>query len=403
MAVQAGSAAGDQVVIRLHNDRSDVETSIPVSPALAALCAYADAWAREESRRDDATLTFSSTLAAMVAGEHPLCGWLRLHLALRGSAAAVVTKGRAFPGLSVPTGRLTTTHSFRRALEQATRLARHRTLDVRHLMAAYPVVKDYHAGDFLASESIAAPGVLRSRSICSGRTPPRPLNGRIRAAGAGSAAAALPARFGPRALDLLGVGREVEAFSMLIAARTAMPLSIGVFGAWGFGRATSWHAWRSASRRWRRLAPAAGVPASHRTGPVQCLALQRRRCRGEPGRPDSSQSAFRAPREQRRPRARRADALAQVAAHDREWRALQSQADAAAAEESRLRDEWRRITAEHDATVQRTADQLTAAQASVAAAERLSTMRSRLRRVPSTARGARHPRRRRSSWSPTRF
>src|SRR5262245_27371384 len=85
----------------------------------------------------------------MVAGNHPLCGWLRLHLALRGSAPEVVTKGRPYEGLQLPTARLTTTHSFRRALRQAAELARDRTLDVKYMMAAYPVVKSYHAGDFI--------------------------------------------------------------------------------------------------------------------------------------------------------------------------------------------------------------------------------------------------------------
>src|SRR3954462_2715033 len=91
VAAQTGSAVGDHIVITLFDDRSDIETPVAVSAELAALLAYADAWAREESREDAATLTFSSTLAAMVAGAHPLCGWLRLHLALRGSAAELVT------------------------------------------------------------------------------------------------------------------------------------------------------------------------------------------------------------------------------------------------------------------------------------------------------------------------
>ena len=373
MAVQAGSAAGDQVVIRLYNDRSDVETSIPVSPALAALCAYADAWAREESRRDDATLTFSSTLAAMVAGEHPLCGWLRLHLALRGSAAAVVTKGRAFPGLSVPTGRLTTTHSFRRALEQATRLARHRTLDVRHLMAAYPVVKDYHAGDFLRFR-------IDRRAWCLAlaehlqRT--HPAEAPEWADYVRLAPEVLLPRYQPdlpAGADLLGVGREVEAFSMLIAApRTAMPLSIGVFGAWGSGKS---YFMARVEERVATLAQtgARGGPYLHRIAQVRFNAWHYSEGDVVASLVDQILRNLRfGPHESSVVLARRrADALAQVAAHDREWRALQSQADAAAAEESRLRDEWRRITAEHDATVQRTADQLTAAQASVAAAERL--------------------------------
>jgi hypothetical protein len=41
----------------------------------------------------------------------------------------------------------------------------------------------------------------------------------------------------PRGADLLGIGREVEAFAMLVAGReTLTPLSIGVFATWGSGQ-----------------------------------------------------------------------------------------------------------------------------------------------------------------------
>src|SRR5215218_3487036 len=100
--VQTGSTVvDDAVTIVLYDDRADRETRVAVSPALAELFAFADGWAREQSRSDAATLTFSSTLAAMVAGDHALCRWLRLHLALRGSAPEAVTKGRSVEGLSL--------------------------------------------------------------------------------------------------------------------------------------------------------------------------------------------------------------------------------------------------------------------------------------------------------------
>ena len=373
MAMQTGSAVVDHVVLTLFNDQSNVETPVAVSPQLASLLAYADAWAREESRNDEATLTFSSTLAAMVAGDDPLCGWLRLHLALRGSAAELVTKNRQFPDLQVPTGRLTTTYSFRRALEQATQLARHRTLEVRHLMGAYPVVTAYHAGDFLRFR-------IDRRAWCLALA-----DHLQRTEGAGEtrewvdyerlAPEVLLPRYRPdlpEGADLLGVGREVEAFSMLIAApRTAMPLSIGVFGAWGSGKsyfmarveqrvATLAQPGRRGGSYLHRIAQVRFNAWHYSEGDVVASLVDQilRNLRFGP-----NESAVDLAK-------RRADALAQVAAADQAWRSLQSQAGDAAAEESKLREEWGRISAEHEVTVRRTSDELAAAQASVAAAER---------------------------------
>ena len=369
MALQIGSAASDDVVITLYNDQSGVETPLQVSAGLAALCAYADAWARQESRRDTATLTFSSTLAAMVAGTHELCGWLRLHLALRGSKVDSVTKARMFPGLGLPAARLTTTYSFRQALEQALRLAGDRTLDVRHLMAAYPVIKAYHTGDFLRLR-------IDRRAWCLAladrlqRT--EPLEALEWKAYERLAPEVLLPRYRPdlpTGADLLGVGREVEAFSMLIAApRTAMPLSIGVFGAWGSGKS---YFMARMEERVAALAGARGGPYLHRIAQVRFNAwhysegdvvasLVDQIFRNLRFGPDESSVVL---------AKRRADAMAQVTAADAEWHLMQTQADVAEAEEARLRDESRRVSAEQSAEVQRTAEQLTAAQAAVTNAE----------------------------------
>jgi hypothetical protein len=47
-------------------------------------------------RSDPCTVTFSSMLAAMIAGASPLCRWLERHLGLRGVAAEDMTKGLLF-------------------------------------------------------------------------------------------------------------------------------------------------------------------------------------------------------------------------------------------------------------------------------------------------------------------
>src|SRR5512138_444602 len=237
MAVQMRTGGIAPVTLALYNDRAREESSVTVMPSLASLLAWADAWAREENRDDTATLTFSSTLAAMITGDDPLCEWLRLQVALRGASTELVTKRRTFKTVPIPTTRLTTTHSFRRALEQAQKIAGPvATLDVRHLMAAYPVVKDYHAADFVRFRIDRRAWCLALSDHLQRTEPAEAALWRHYAQLAPEVLLPDYRPDVPGGADLLGVGREVEAFSMLIAAaRTAMPLSIGVFGAWGSG------------------------------------------------------------------------------------------------------------------------------------------------------------------------
>ena len=374
VSVQTGTAAiVEPVTITLYNDRADEETREVVSRAVAELFAYADAWAREQSRSDNATLTFSSMLAAMVAGDHALCRWLRLHLALRGSAPEAVTKGRTFPHLSLPTTRLTTSHSFRRALQQATELARDRTLDVKYLMAAYPIVKSYHAADFLRLRIDRRAWCLALAEHLQRTEPPPDTHEWV--AYAGLAPKVLLPCYRPdlpAGTDLLGVGREVEAFAMLIAsARTSMPLSIGVFGAWGSGKS---YFMTRVEERVAALARTSGPGGPYlrhiahvrfnawhySEGDVVASLVDQIFRNLRFGPTESSLVLAR----------RRTAALGQVAAADAEWRDLQSRADAAAAEESRLREEWQRISAEHEAVVRQTTADLSAAHTTVTAAEK---------------------------------
>jgi hypothetical protein len=373
VAVQTRPAeVGDPVTITLYNDEDDEETRVVVSPALAKLFAYADAWARQQSRNDDATLTFSSTLAAMVAGDHALCGWLRLHLALRGSSPDAVTKRRAFGDLPLPTTRLTTSISFRRALQQTTELARGRTPDVKYLMAAYPVVKSYHAGDFLRLQ-------IDRRAWCLGlaehlqRTEPAADTHEWVAYTRLAPEVLLPYYRPdlPAGTDLLGVGREVEVFAMLIAsARTEMPLSIGVFGAWGSGKS---YFMTRVEERVAALARTSGPGGAYlqniahvrfnawhySEGDVVASLVDQIFRNLRFGPTESSLELAR----------RRAKALGAVDAADDEWRELQSRADAAAAEESRLRADWQRISAEQATAVQQTTANLSAAHKAVTDAE----------------------------------
>jgi len=222
---------------RLFDDQSRQESSVEVAPELGALFRWAHAWSRMADPNDPTTLRFSSMLAALVMGTDPLCRWLRQHLALRGVPAQIVTKSLLVAAPRTVDGPLTTTYSFRQAHEEARTLAGDTLLDVRHFMAAYAVIRDYHREDFLRFRIDRRAWCLdlaeRLQSV-------HPDEGAAWAAYAQRAPAVLAPGFDadlPGGADLLGVSREVEAFAMLITGReTRTPLSIGVFGAWGSGK-----------------------------------------------------------------------------------------------------------------------------------------------------------------------
>ena len=372
MDVHTAIKHGAPVTLTFYDDQDGVETQERLTPELAALVAYADAWARQERRKDPATVTFSSTLAAMVAGDHPLSQWLRLRLALRGTAAEAVTKGRAFQGLELPAGRLTTTYSFRRALVKAKEVAANRLLDVKHLMAAFPVVKAYHSGDFLRFR-------IDRRALCLAladhlqQTEPATEREDWVAYAAQAPEVLLP-RYRPdlpAGADLLGVGREVEAFAMLLAsARTSMPLSIGVFGAWGSGKSYFMARLEERVSALARGGQSGGPYLQHiahvrfnawhySEGDVVASLVDQIFRNLRYGPEDSALELS----------SRRAAAVGQVAAADAEVRDMQRRAEAAAVVESQLREAWRRVNAEHDDRVARTNANLVTAQSSVATAE----------------------------------
>ena len=202
-------------------------------------------------------------------------------------------------------------------------------------MAAYPVVKSYHAGDFLRLR-------IDRRAWCLAlaeqlqRTEPSTDTDEWVAYARLAPEVLLPDYRPdlPSGTDLLGVGREVEAFAMLIAsARTSMPLSIGVFGAWGSGK--SYFMTRVEER------VAALARASRPGGPYLQHIAQVRFNAWHYSEGDVVASLvdqiFRnlrfGPTESSLVLAeRRTKALGQVAEADAEWRSLQSRADAAAAE-----------------------------------------------------------------------
>ncbi len=215
-----------------------------VNEELAALFSYAHQWALVEKPGELFTLTFSSMLAAMIAGADPLCGWLRTHLALRGIRGESMTNGHKFSRQPLPSG-LKTTESFRRALSKAREIQSHASADglaVRHFMAAYAVVPGYHLGDFLRLRIDRRAWCIELAEYLATKFPDENAQWLQYARLANPVPSLGFNTDAPEGRDLLNVSREVEAFARLIASRnTATPLSVGVFGAWGSGKSFFMH------------------------------------------------------------------------------------------------------------------------------------------------------------------
>ncbi len=229
----------DRVSVKLFDDRNKTVTEVVATEALAGLFSYAHQWALKENRKDNCTLSFSSMLAAMTAGADPLCGWLRSHLALRGVHAESMTKGRSFSPQPLP-DLLNTTISFRRALEKSRELCaktQDNSLAVRHFMAAFAVVPAYHLADFLRLRIDRRAWCIELAEHLRSKFPREDPAWQDYAQEAPPVPSLKFNSDAPEGRDLLNVNREVEAFARLLASRkTATPVSVGVFGAWGSGK-----------------------------------------------------------------------------------------------------------------------------------------------------------------------
>jgi KAP family P-loop domain len=232
------------ITVTFLDDINGKRTDGVVTTALAELFSYAHQWALQENRKDSCTLSFSSMLAAMIAGNDPLCGWLRSHLALRGVRSESMTKGRSFSPQSLP-GELKTTISFRRAFAKAQELCSTDAKDglaVRHFMAAYAVVPGYHLGDFLRLRIDRRAWCIELAEHLSSKFPAEKDRWLDYARQANPVPSLGFNTDAPEGRDLLNVSREVEAFARLIASRnTTTPLSVGIFGAWGSGKSFFMH------------------------------------------------------------------------------------------------------------------------------------------------------------------
>lgn len=357
-------------VITLYNDLTRTESTMTASPALAALLGSARDWLLRGDPKDALPLSFSSTLAAMVAGPDPLSEWLRGHLARRGASLQDLMKGRRLRDVRLPEEPIGTTKSFRDALAEAESLAEGGTLEIRHFMAAYVVVRDYHREQFLSLHIDRRAWCLELAEVLTTRFPDEA--NRWIEFGQRAPGVLLPGFDAdlPEGTDLLGVGREVEAFAMLIADRkTATPLSIGVFGAWGSGksyfmarleeRVASLAETGAADAYFRQIAQVPFNAWHYSEGNVIASLVDQILSNLRVGLNDTEVVL-----------AERRRQLSAGSAAAEEARRRGEQALVAALEtEQRLREELTRVTSDIDAEVRRKEAELTAATAAIGAAQ----------------------------------
>jgi hypothetical protein len=246
----------------------DEGATSPVQMAVAEPLAGALARAAEvNAGKDEFDLSFSSLFIGVLASEDTLGTLLRSYFehAQVDSAGLSERRHTDFAGLAAkpaPMDRLSKpllrTASARSALTEAERVCRdasgpEQLVDLRHLIAAYIALPNYHDEDFRTLR-INRPAWAREFSLQAQELYPsefefwsafaeRAFPGwspTEEAPADSDAAASTLYGFAPDVYserDLLGIEREVNGLASLIAShKTSVPLSIGLFGKWGSGK-----------------------------------------------------------------------------------------------------------------------------------------------------------------------
>ena len=242
------------VTVTLSFDREGLLTLTPpkeVQIVVTAELAQLFARARTFNTNDATPLSFTSLLVGMLSGPDDTTVWLKDEFKNQGVDFTRIASRKNAPFdevrlreagasyMSLPV--LPTSVSARRVIEEGQAIAASledgSTLDVRHIVAAFPILREWHEEDFvhLGIDRLAWCRAFGARMAAQfvgekeywrryvDRAAPVPLT---------SFSADVYTE-----KDLLGIDRSVDALALLMAStRTDTPLSVGVFGPWGSGK-----------------------------------------------------------------------------------------------------------------------------------------------------------------------
>ena len=219
---------------------------LPVTTGLAQVFARAAAI----NEGDPTPLSFTSLLAGIVIGTDTVSEWLSKEFGKTGLTGRAIASRRSRKYDETALRRiehqhiasvLPTSSSARQALEKAQEirdeLDSEQALDVRHVVAAYPILRSWHDKDFeeLRIDRLAWCRALGAYMVQM-YTSEKPYWRRY----ADRAAPVPLTSFSADVYterDLLEIDRSVDALALLIcSAKTDTPLSIGIFGEWGSGK-----------------------------------------------------------------------------------------------------------------------------------------------------------------------
>jgi predicted nucleic acid-binding Zn-ribbon protein len=248
------TVADARVAVTLSFDRegrrvlsAPKQVSVVVTPQLAQVFARAAAF----NRTDATPLSFTSLLVGLLTSADAASSWLkqefdRQRVPLERVAARkddpldinqLDEAARSYMSLPV----LAASQSARDVTEEAQTIAAAlrsgAVCDVRHLVAAFPILRRWHEEDF---ESLQIDRLSWCRAFGAQMADEYPDEKSYWRDYVDRAAPVPLTSFSADVYtekDLLGIDRSVDALALLMAStRTDTPLSIGVFGPWGSGK-----------------------------------------------------------------------------------------------------------------------------------------------------------------------